>query len=266
MYFMFVLLEKAIQKIFDYYWWNLLMARYISDSESDATSLCDTQEICSQSLIIWLDRNIGEPPSQELIRLKQLSEMNWEFYSDLNEAIDRVYSCLPEKRVILISSGSLGREILGIIHSAEHLEAVFIYCLDKHRNSEWVKNYSKVLCIVNEPTQLQYELGKFLVKYYKKLGESSVVSGNYVQKDAAPMNFIKAIDILCQFTDAEDAEVGLLMKELEAKRFNSQFSKCKDSWIESVPTEKKIQKYRGTARCIEPRFQPVFFNSGSQTV
>jgi hypothetical protein len=37
-------------------------------------------------------------------------------------------------------------------------------------------------------------------------------------------------------------------------------------WYVRQPTEKKIQKNRGITRCMKTRFQPVFFDNGSQTI
>ncbi|CAF1171715.1 unnamed protein product [Didymodactylos carnosus] len=48
-------------------------------------------------------------------------------------------------RLVLIVSGSFGRELVPIIHDLSQLEAIHVYCLDKSGNKKWTKNYQNVI-------------------------------------------------------------------------------------------------------------------------
>jgi len=54
------------------------------------------------------------------------------------------------KRVFLISSGSLGRRVVPTIHELPQIYAIYIYCADVPSNLEWSNKYTKVRVVCND--------------------------------------------------------------------------------------------------------------------
>jgi len=56
----------------------------------------------------------------------------------------------PNKRVFLISSGGLGKEIIPKIHDLPQLYAVYIFCSDIKFHLPWANKYSKIRVVCND--------------------------------------------------------------------------------------------------------------------
>lgn len=191
--------------------------------ELDDIFYCDQN--FSELTCIWLDEHLTSPPTQALTNL--ISPFKWEFLSDFTQSLD--YFNLNTKpssiTTLLIASGSLGRRVLPLIDYLDQFDAIFIYCTDVERNIRWTKNYPKILNVLNEPKQLQYELVNFVVKYYKHAGERTN------DKQLAHTYFMKAIDILRQYGDSEDVETQQLINEFETTYVSEQYRKYKSKSI-----------------------------------
>lgn len=47
-------------------------------------------------------------------------------------------------RVILIVSGSFGKELIPRVHELEQVLTIYIFCMDQARYLEWARDYKKV--------------------------------------------------------------------------------------------------------------------------
>ena len=54
------------------------------------------------------------------------------------------------KRVFLVSSGSLGRRVVPSIHDLPQIYAIYIYCSDVPSNLEWSQKFPKVRVVCND--------------------------------------------------------------------------------------------------------------------
>ncbi|CAF1546227.1 unnamed protein product [Didymodactylos carnosus] len=71
-----------------------------------------------------------------------------ERFNDLQKAEEYIMSVQREK-IVLIVSGTYGRELVPRLHDLSQLNCIYVYCFDKARNEEWSKNYTKVSFIIH---------------------------------------------------------------------------------------------------------------------
>ena len=71
------------------------------------------------------------------------------FESQKDSCISFIYNECADKRVFLISSGSLGKALVPQIHNLSQLYAIYIYCSDIKYHQEWAYKFSKVRVVCN---------------------------------------------------------------------------------------------------------------------
>jgi hypothetical protein len=94
---------------------------------------------------LWLDQSVHltEDNLETQRELRQVINHLRPFdNSDQCEQYIRQITC---EKVILIVSGSLGREIVPRLHSLPHLSVCYVFCLDKQANEQWASKYHKVI-------------------------------------------------------------------------------------------------------------------------
>lgn len=100
---------------------------------------------------LWLNASIEL--SQEHIEAKQqLQHISKGFitFTDQTKCEKYVTSHRKKNRLILIVSGSLGHEIVPLIHALKQVVSIYVFCSNKQLHEEWTKNFSKVSsCIIN---------------------------------------------------------------------------------------------------------------------
>ncbi|CAF4258592.1 unnamed protein product [Rotaria socialis] len=100
-------------------------------------------------LIYWLDREVNENGDnrQTQQRIRSIHN-NLKTFHDPHECRTSVESLTEQDRLILIVSGSLGRDILQTVHDLPQLSSVYVYCMDKKLNEEWARQYRKVKDVI----------------------------------------------------------------------------------------------------------------------
>jgi hypothetical protein len=95
--------------------------------------------------ILWLDAaaNIGEDNRHAQKQLRSIIN-HLKTFEDEHEFQEYMRSVSPHKRLILIASGRLGKEVVPNIHQLPQISSIYIYCMDQKRNEQWAKKYSKV--------------------------------------------------------------------------------------------------------------------------
>ena len=82
------------------------------------------------------------------------------------------------KRVFLISSGSLGRRVVPSIHELPQIYAIYIYCADVPSNLEWSRKFSKVRVVCNDDDKV------LLPQLAVDVAQANVDWGDALFKDA----------------------------------------------------------------------------------
>jgi hypothetical protein len=92
--------------------------------------------------LIWLDSNSsGERDTEQKLRsiINQLKK-----FTNVKQCEEYIKQTSDQDRLILIVSGSLGREIVPLIHDIRQVISIYVYCMNKQLNEGWSSKYSKV--------------------------------------------------------------------------------------------------------------------------
>jgi hypothetical protein len=96
--------------------------------------------------LIWLDATVNTSPeniqSQEILR-ESINQLKT--FDNGDECIKYIEYLSANDRIILISSGSLGRSIVPRIHELRQIFSIYIYCMNKEANEQWTKKFIKVI-------------------------------------------------------------------------------------------------------------------------
>lgn len=57
-------------------------------------------------------------------------------------------------RLILITSGRFGSELVPLIDKSRQILSIYIYCFDKQTNEQWSRQYSKVKTLLSIPIEM----------------------------------------------------------------------------------------------------------------
>jgi tetratricopeptide (TPR) repeat protein len=98
-------------------------------------------------LLIWLDSNIGDN-NDDCHNHNTVSQLR-RVVNDVNtftngeECIEFINS-MNEEKVCMVISGSLGEHIMPQIHNMSQVDSIYIFCSNKKRHEQWIKDWSKI--------------------------------------------------------------------------------------------------------------------------
>jgi tetratricopeptide (TPR) repeat protein len=97
-------------------------------------------------LLLWLDASIDEKKNKDTIStISKLREIINNVHTFTNpEECTKFIDDINEETTIMISSGALGQTTVPVIHDKPQISAIYIFCGNKSRHSEWVKQWPKV--------------------------------------------------------------------------------------------------------------------------
>ncbi|CAF3600794.1 unnamed protein product [Rotaria socialis] len=104
--------------------------------------------------LIWLDAN---PNVQELqgTQQKLCSIINQlKTFQDVEQCQNYIEGRTLKDRIVMIVSGQFGREIVPSIHKLRQVLSIYVYCMDKKSNKQWVSKFSKVKAVVVKHDEL----------------------------------------------------------------------------------------------------------------
>ncbi|UJR32020.1 hypothetical protein I4U23_019489 [Adineta vaga] len=119
-----------------------------------------TQSItCDNNLetifLVWLDSTVNS--AEDNINAQRLFRMiitHLKTFEHVHECEEYLQETSKDDRIFLIVSGRLGQEIVPRIHHNRQISIIYVYCMDKKRNEEWAKNFTKVTGIFIKFDQL----------------------------------------------------------------------------------------------------------------
>ncbi|UJR19413.1 hypothetical protein I4U23_022543 [Adineta vaga] len=93
---------------------------------------------------VWLDNSVdsGEENRNVQKKLRQIIENLRTF--DNVEVCEKYLRKTTKESLILIVSGTFGRQILPSVYDLSQLISFYVFCQDKKGNEEWAKKYSKL--------------------------------------------------------------------------------------------------------------------------
>jgi hypothetical protein len=98
--------------------------------------------------LLWLDAFVHKSKENVDAQQRLRSIINHlKIFDDIQQCEEYIRQMSHDDRLVLISSGRLGQELVPRIHQLRHVFSIYVYCMDKVRNEMWAKNFRKVITI-----------------------------------------------------------------------------------------------------------------------
>lgn len=136
-------------------------------------------------LIIWFDKNIQSKGNQEYLNYIKLYFVEQKVYtfSDLAELKKFIYFIEEDKKVLLISSGSSGEDLLHGVYQSQKISKVVIFCFNVKKYTQMAAQYNKVVAVESELKNLLNTLVEH-VQTNTKLSEDLDVAFHFTDEEA----------------------------------------------------------------------------------
>ncbi|CAF1490171.1 unnamed protein product [Adineta steineri] len=104
--------------------------------------------------LIWLDANVNVKDTRDT-EVKLRSIINYiKKFQNVKQCQQYIEQTSQEDRLVIIVSGRLGQEIVPHIHQLRQVISIYVYCMDKNSNEQWVHKFSKIKSIVVDLDEL----------------------------------------------------------------------------------------------------------------
>ena len=96
-------------------------------------------------LLIWLDANIDREHGDYHKTMAQFEQLtnSIEVFNDSDRCIRSIENS-PNKKIHLVTSGSLGKQVVPRLHEQPQVKSIFIFCGNKNSHEEWARKFAKV--------------------------------------------------------------------------------------------------------------------------
>lgn len=164
------------------------MATHERNNLRDEYHYVSSGQILQNVHLVWVDATIDENTPSTMKTLKQFHAIvnDMSSFKEIDGCVEYLNGVKKEK-VLVITSGSLGQELVKQIHPMKQIETIFIFCGNKSRHESWAQQWYKIKGV--------YECLKPLCKDL----EDSVRQVNH---DLTPISFVTQ-------RDAQDPEIDL---------------------------------------------------------
>jgi hypothetical protein len=110
--------------------------------------------IIDNTIFAWLDtcQIDFEKFRKRFCKETLIHPQQWLFFEKDTECYQFIEK--STKKVILVTSGRLGQELIENLHHCEQLDSVYIYCQDVDKYKEFAQSYKKILGIYSNPVEL----------------------------------------------------------------------------------------------------------------
>ncbi|CAF0964018.1 unnamed protein product [Adineta steineri] len=103
------------------------------------------KRIAQNYLLIWVDASIDQADKDCQNTLAQLKNVvnDVNLCTEPNQCIQALNK-VDKEQAFVITSGSLGHDLVPKIHGMPHLDAIYIFCGNKSRHEGWVQKWTKI--------------------------------------------------------------------------------------------------------------------------
>ncbi|CAF1111946.1 unnamed protein product [Adineta ricciae] len=109
---------------------------------------------------LWLDQNINLTKDNRDTQQALRQIINHLRLFDNTDECEQYMKEIVHEKVILIVSGSLGRQIVPRLHDLPQFAACYVFCQDKEANEQWANKYHKVNGVFVERAKLIAQISK----------------------------------------------------------------------------------------------------------
>jgi tetratricopeptide (TPR) repeat protein len=112
---------------------------------TSAGAIRPRQRITQNFLLIWVDGSIDEPSKDCQNTLAQLRSIvnDVNIFTQPDQCV-QFLNGLQDEKAFVIASGALGQHLVPNIHALPQLDAIYIFCGNKSRHENWVKDWNKI--------------------------------------------------------------------------------------------------------------------------
>lgn len=96
---------------------------------------------------LWLDEKVNSTKDNRDTQQELRQIINHLVTFDNGGECEQYIQQITQEKVILIVSGSLGRQTVPQLHSLPQFLACYVFCQDKKANQQWANKYHKVQSI-----------------------------------------------------------------------------------------------------------------------
>ena len=131
-----------------------------------------TKRIAQNFLLVWVDGNIDQSNDDCRNSLTQLRTTvnDVRLFTQIDRCI-KFLNAIEDEKVFLITSGSLGQQLIPVVHTYSHIETIYIFCSDKSRHEQWTKEWMKIKGVFTDI----HHLCQSLQLAAKQCNENSIV-------------------------------------------------------------------------------------------
>ncbi|CAF3219994.1 unnamed protein product [Rotaria socialis] len=124
---------------------TIAKAATAATTASSAASRVPSRRTVQNYLVVWLDTNIDEKKEHFQKCLTELRKIAvaLDLFTDVDQCMEYLKR-IDGQKVFLITSGSLGKKTVPLIHNMDQLDTIFVFCVNKDLNKVWAKDWSKV--------------------------------------------------------------------------------------------------------------------------
>ncbi|CAF2742817.1 unnamed protein product [Rotaria sp. Silwood2] len=120
---------------------------------------------------LWLDQNVNSTEDNIQTQKELRQVINHLRTFDNSDQCEQYIRQITKEKVVLIVSGSLGRQCVPRLHDLPQFSACYVFCQDRKANEQWANKYHKVIGVFVERAKLVAQISK------DQIGRSKVEEG-----------------------------------------------------------------------------------------
>ncbi|CAF0967697.1 unnamed protein product [Rotaria sordida] len=228
----------------------------MATSKNQSTKISSSTKSVDQSMnsnfesfaCLWLDHNINST-KDTLETQKELRQVinHLRIFNNSDECEQYIRQITKEK-VVLIISGSLGREFIPRLHDLPQFSACYIFCQDQKANEQWANKYHKVNGVFVERAKLVAKISKDQISRSKVEDGASISvitsgSQSLQARNAIFMWFQLFIEVLLRMHHKFNDRKELLDICKNSYKGNQQEMKIIDEFEKNYKAENAIRWY-----------------------
>lgn len=188
--------------------------------------------------IVWLDKN-ADPVQFDKTRLREL--INYcQIFCNMEDCLAYIHAASLEK-IFFIVSGSLGQEIVPIVHDLSQVTFMYIFCADPMKHIEWTKTFNKIQGIFTAEEPLLTKLTKDVALLSNQLSSFNVFSvtkSDYYDRSIKDLNQEQATFMWFQLLIET-----LILLPRNSKAKYQMLDECRQYYANNKSEEKKINDF-----------------------
>lgn len=94
--------------------------------------------------LVWIDPNVENDENKSVHEKLGTLYGTFKKFASVGDGIDAIKKFSASRRLILVVSGSFGKEIVPRIHQLEQVSAIYVFCMRFEDHKTWAEQYQKV--------------------------------------------------------------------------------------------------------------------------